>query len=161
MDREGLTLRSELAERPKIRCLDTILQRPLAITEPAYAIGTMYLTRWRSAPEHSTETLDFKYGLLNSVKTGMRLAQILPGTGNKGVSINLIDSFVSGPQQIPYDALSYTWGDCTRAKAIACNGKRLPVTQTLLEALQRFRDPHKTVTLWIDQLCICTVMSPG
>ena len=121
----------------------------------------MYLTRWRSAPEQQNETLEFRYGLLNSVKTGMRLAQILPGTGNKGISINLVDSFVTGSQQIPYDALSYTWGDCTRAKAITCNGKRLAVTQTLVEALARFRDPDKIVTLWIDQLCICIVMSPA
>ena len=35
------------------------------------------------------------------------------------------------------------------------NGKRLAVTPTLLEALQRFRDPDRVVTLWIDQICIC------
>ena len=116
----------------------------------------MYLTRWKSAPEQQGETLDYRYGLLKSVKTGIRLAQILPGIGNKGISINLVDSYVTGSQQIPYDALSYTWGDGTRIKTVTCNGKRLAVTQTLLEALQRFRDADKVVTLWIDQLCICT-----
>lgn len=115
----------------------------------------MYLTRWKSAPDHGGETLDFRYGLLKSVKTGIRLAQILPGTGNKGISINLINSFVSGLNQTQYDALSYTWGDGTRTKNITCNGKRLAVTATLLEALQRFREPHEPVTLWIDQICIC------
>ena len=115
----------------------------------------MNLTRWKSPPESSNEPLDFKYGLLKSVKTGIRLAQVLPGTGNKGVAINLVDSFVSGPQQIPYDALSYTWGSAGRTKSITCNGKRLAVTQTLVEALNRFRDPTNIVTLWIDQICIC------
>ena len=115
----------------------------------------MYLTRWKSAPEHQAETLDFKYGLLNSFKTGIRLAQIQPGTGNKGIAINLVDSFVTGAQQLQYDALSYTWGEATRSKNITCNGKRLAVTSTLLEALHRFRDPHHEVTLWIDQICIC------
>lgn len=86
---------------------------------------------------------------------GIRLAQILPGIGNKGVSIELIDSYVTGPQQLPYDALSYTWGDGARTKTITCNGKRLSVTGTLLSALHRFRDPDNVVTLWIDQLCIC------
>ncbi|KAK5166962.1 uncharacterized protein LTR77_007691 [Saxophila tyrrhenica] len=66
----------------------------------------MYLTRWTSASDTTSEVGDFKYSLLKSFKTGIRLAQILPGTGNKGISINLLDSFVSGPQKIPYDALS-------------------------------------------------------
>lgn len=116
----------------------------------------MFLTRWKSPPDTGGADLgDFKYGLLKSMKVGIRLAQILPGTGNKGVAIKLIDSFVSGTQKIPYDALSYTWGDGNRSKSIICNGKRLAVTQTLLEALHRFRDPNELVTLWIDQICIC------
>ena len=114
-----------------------------------------HIARWRSAPEQHTETLDFRYGLLTSEKTGIRLAQILPGIGNQGISINLIDSFVTGTNQLPYDALSYTWGDGARTKNIICNGKRLSVTHTLLEALHRFRNPDNLVTLWIDQLCIC------
>lgn len=115
----------------------------------------MYLTRWKSAPESQTETVEFKYGLLKSFKTGIRLAQLLPGSGSKGINIDLIDSFVTGPQSISYDALSYTWGSREKTKSIICNGKRLPVTQTLLEALHRFRDPSKVVTLWVDQICIC------
>lgn len=115
----------------------------------------MYLARWKSPPDHGNETLDFKYGLLKSAKTGIRLAQILPGIGNKGIAINLVDSFISGANQLPYDALSYTWGDGARNKNISCNGKRLAVTQTLVEALHRFRDPDNIVTLWIDQICVC------
>ena len=115
----------------------------------------MYLTRWKSPADDRGETLDFNYGLLKSAKTGIRLAQIQPGTGKKAISITLIDAYVSGSQNVPYDALSYTWGDGARTKNIICNGKRLAVTQTLLEALQRFRDLDHEVTLWIDQICIC------
>ena len=115
----------------------------------------MYLSRWISPTNNQGESQDFKYGLLKSAKTGIRLAQIQPGTGNKGIAINLIDSFVTGTQQISYDALSYTWGDNARIKNTICNGKRLAVTETLLQALHRFRHPHEVVTLWIDQICIC------
>ncbi|KXL41896.1 hypothetical protein M433DRAFT_6604 [Acidomyces richmondensis BFW] len=115
----------------------------------------MNLTRWTSPPQRSEDVLDFHYGLLRSPKTSIRLAQILPGSGNKGVSITLIDSYVNGSGKIPYDALSYTWGAGARSKSIICNGKRLAVTKILLEALQRFRDPVHCVTLWIDQICIC------
>jgi hypothetical protein len=115
----------------------------------------MFLTRWKSPQDSGNETLDFKYPILKSTKTGIRLAQIHPGTGNKAIHISLVDSFVSGANQIQYDALSYTWGDGARNKHIICNGKRFAVTQTLLEALHRFRDPDKIVTLWIDQICVC------
>lgn len=115
----------------------------------------MLLTRWKSPPDQSGESLDFRYGLLKSAKTGIRLAQILPGSGNKGISINLVDSFITGTNQLQYDALSYTWGEGDRSKSIICNGRRLAVTATLLEALQRFRQADHVVTLWIDQICIC------
>ncbi|TKA67605.1 hypothetical protein B0A55_09782 [Friedmanniomyces simplex] len=115
----------------------------------------MNLTRWKSPSVQYEETPDFRYGLLQSTKTGIRLAQILPGSGNKGVAIKLIDSYVTGRDKIPYDALSYTWGDGARTKFISCNGRRLAVTPALLEALQRFRDKDGVVTLWIDQICIC------
>lgn len=109
-----------------------------------------HLTRDILQHSHATYAYHFVH-----VVPGIRLAQILPGIGNKGVSINLVDSFVTGPAQIPYDALSYTWGDGARTKTITCNGKRMSVTETLLSALHRFRDPDNVVTLWIDQLCIC------
>ncbi|KAK3717412.1 hypothetical protein LTR37_005801 [Vermiconidia calcicola] len=116
----------------------------------------MYLTRWTSAlGSGNSELLDYHYGPLNSVKTGIRLARIQPGTGNKGIAINLVDSFVTGGSKIAYDALSYTWGAGARNKTITCNGKRLLITQALLEALQRFRNSDRQVTLWIDQICIC------
>ncbi|KAK5698437.1 hypothetical protein LTR17_023669 [Elasticomyces elasticus] len=116
----------------------------------------MNLTRWKSPSQQREDIqLDFRYGPLQSTKTGIRLAQVLPGTGNKGLAIKLIDSYVTGRDTLPYDALSYTWGDGARTKYISCNGRKLAVTPTLLEALQRFRDSHEVVTLWIDQICIC------
>ena len=66
-----------------------------------------------------------------------------------------MDSFVSGTNQIQCNALSYTWGYGASDKYIICDGKRLAVTQTLIQALQRFRDPDKIVTLWTDQICVC------
>lgn len=111
--------------------------------------------RWKSPTQRSEEILDFHYGPLKSSKTGIRLAVIQPGSGSKGIAIKLIDSFVTGVNKILYHALSYTWGNGLRTKTISCNGKRLAVTPTLLEALHRFRDPDREVFLWIDQLSIC------
>ncbi|KAF1823473.1 uncharacterized protein K489DRAFT_318262 [Dissoconium aciculare CBS 342.82] len=119
----------------------------------------MSLTRWRSPPTSPVlESPDFRYGALKSVKTSIRLAKIKPGCGHKGITIELIESFVTVPGQRPqieYDALSYTWGASKRTKSIMCNGRRLAVTPTLIEALHHFRHPDHEVILWIDQLCIC------
>jgi len=115
----------------------------------------MNLTLKRTSTQSSAGSTDFHYAHLKSTKTGIRLAQIQPGSGNKGIAITLIDAFITGSGQIPYDALSYTWGDGKRAKSILCNNKRLAVTETLLDALRRFRDAVHVVTLWIDQICIC------
>ena len=113
----------------------------------------MSLTRWRSPPTSpGLELLDFRYGPLKSFKTSIRLAKIKPGSGNKGISIELIESFVTVPgqrSQIEYDALSYTWGEGRRTKNIICNGRRLAVTPTLIEALHHFRHADHEVVLWI------------
>jgi hypothetical protein len=116
----------------------------------------MNLTRWKSPPQYTGDNVaDFRYPVLKSQKTGIRLVKLQPGVGNKAISIDLVESFVTGTGRTPYDALSYTWGGGTRDKNIFCNGKRLPVTRTLWEALNRFRSPNEEVTLWIDQICIC------
>jgi len=105
--------------------------------------------------QRGQDVREFSYGPLRSLKTGIRLAQIQPGTGKKAIAIELIDSFITGSGQVPYDALSYTWGGGLQSKPIICDRRRLWVTPTLSEALYRFRHPDKVVTLWIDQICIC------
>lgn len=56
----------------------------------------------------------------------------------------------------PYHALSYTWGDPTKTKAILVDGAVVQVTSNLEEFLRyRRRDlDDKIGTLWIDALCI-------
>nr|OQO29374.1 hypothetical protein B0A51_03156 [Rachicladosporium sp. CCFEE 5018] len=114
----------------------------------------MNITRWTSRPQSASDDGDFRYDVLRSSKTGIRLVQLQPGTGTRAISINLIESYVTGTSRVQYDALSYTWGSGARDKNIFCNGKRLRVTRTLWEALNRFRSPTEELTLWIDQICI-------
>jgi hypothetical protein len=117
---------------------------------------TANLTRWKSPPHHSGDTvLEFKYPILRNTKTGIRLAHVQPGSGTKAITIDLVEDYVTGSDRTPYDALSYTWGDGARDKQVFCNGKRLSVTKTLWEALNRFRRPDKVVTLWVDWICVC------
>jgi hypothetical protein len=114
------------------------------------------LTRWKSPPQHSGDiVLEFKYPILRNTKTGIRLAHVQPGSGTKAITIDLVEDYVTGSDRTPYLALSYTWGDGARDKQVFCNGKRLSVTKTLWQALNRFRHPDKVVTLWVDWICVC------
>jgi hypothetical protein len=53
-----------------------------------------------------------------------------------------------------YEALSYTWGDATKCRAIECNGKHFGVSQNLFDALINIRLSDKSRAIWIDALCI-------
>ncbi|KAH7074109.1 heterokaryon incompatibility protein-domain-containing protein [Paraphoma chrysanthemicola] len=57
--------------------------------------------------------------------------------------------------RIPYQAVSYVWGNNTRDHSIKINGQRsLPITKTLATALPQLIDICSTSYLWIDQICI-------
>jgi hypothetical protein len=118
---------------------------------------TSSITRWKSPPHHigGDNTLDFRYPVLRNTKTGIRLAHVQPGSGTRAISIELVEDHLTGADRTSYDALSYTWGDGARDKNVFCNGKRLAVTKTLWEALNRFRHPTEVIILWVDWICVC------
>jgi hypothetical protein len=51
-------------------------------------------------------------------------------------------------------ALSYVWGDPTRAKSITCNMRLLKVTSSLSIALRAIRKQDAEVLLWVDAVAI-------
>ncbi|KAK4986681.1 hypothetical protein LTR50_005126 [Elasticomyces elasticus] len=53
-----------------------------------------------------------------------------------------------------YSALSYAWGSTVCGKNILCNGHVVKITNNLYNALRYFRRSDRTLSLWIDQLCI-------
>jgi hypothetical protein len=55
----------------------------------------------------------------------------------------------------PYTALSYVWGDPQVVTPIVVNGRQVPTTINLAEALCHLRGrPEHAKSLWIDALCI-------
>jgi hypothetical protein len=55
---------------------------------------------------------------------------------------------------VPYEALSYTWGEDQFARHIICDNFPIAITQNLFEALHQFRKQDTDRSLWIDALCI-------
>ena len=86
----------------------------------------------------------------------IRLLVIKPGRAHWKLFCEVIH--VSLGDEVSYEALSYAWGDPTPTHAITLQtGDRVTqigVTKNLWDALRQFRDIDKSVTLWIDALCL-------
>ena len=77
------------------------------------------------------------------------------GMGMDGRPVcNLFDSALDEHAQ--FYALSYVWGSDTRNQFINCNGKELPVTESVFGALTglKSRIMDGKLPIWIDALCI-------
>jgi hypothetical protein len=55
---------------------------------------------------------------------------------------------------LPYEALSYVWGDRAGLREINCNGVSIKVTKNLFDALVAIRMPTTARSLWVDAICI-------
>lgn len=55
---------------------------------------------------------------------------------------------------VPYEALSYTWGDDPETVDVLVNGCFFPVTVNLDAALRALRLSDKPRNLWVDAICI-------
>jgi hypothetical protein len=57
-------------------------------------------------------------------------------------------------QKVPYEALSYTWGDSAEQQSITVNGKQFLVTNNLYAFLKRWSGKTTYRHIWIDAICI-------
>ncbi|KAI6764093.1 hypothetical protein HG530_007882 [Fusarium avenaceum] len=53
-----------------------------------------------------------------------------------------------------FTALSYTWGPPVFNGSIKCDGFVKKITKSLEAAIRQFRQPHESIMMWIDQICI-------
>ncbi|KAJ8112539.1 hypothetical protein ONZ43_g5374 [Nemania bipapillata] len=58
------------------------------------------------------------------------------------------------PSDIPFETLSYVWGDQSDCTEISVDGNIVPVTSNLASALRHIRRSASIRTMWVDQLCI-------
>ena len=101
-----------------------------------------------------TEHLDDLYRELRlATSDSIRVLEILPGKLDTKMRVTLrVVSLDANPH---YEALSYTWGASSEARAVRANAKfEIPVTDNLFRALRRLRNTRKTRRLWIDALGI-------
>jgi hypothetical protein len=66
----------------------------------------------------------------------------------------MYQAYLGGDDTIPYDALSYTWGDTHKTSTVKVNGKYLDITENLHSAIQHLRSETVDRVLWVDAICI-------
>lgn len=94
----------------------------------------------------------YKYESLDLSKETIRVLRLhrSPFFDND-ICIELIQTTLG---QVPFEALSYTWGTTEKPCNILLDGYQIPVTRNLHSALQYLRSRHEDRFLWIDAICI-------
>lgn len=101
--------------------------------------------------DRQMETSAYKYTPFEH-DYSVRILTLGPGVGDEPLVGHLnFENLDNSPR---YEAISYVWGTGTRSSWITCDGKILPLTQSVHSALQRMRLPSRTRRLWADQVCI-------
>lgn len=101
---------------------------------------------------HETQT--YKYQTLPSTKHIRRLV-LEPGEGKARLvgsleTVDIRDAWYS----YPFEAISYVWGSNIKDHVITIDGKALPITTSLRNALRQTRYRNRRRALWADSICI-------
>jgi Heterokaryon incompatibility protein (HET) len=80
------------------------------------------------------------------------LFELHPGRFGEEIKGRLI--IVDITDATPYEALSYVWGDPDNTLPITCDGKKLPITVNLSDALRKVRHVDQNRIVWADAICI-------
>ncbi|KAH8805255.1 heterokaryon incompatibility protein-domain-containing protein [Xylogone sp. PMI_703] len=93
------------------------------------------------------------YHPLDPLRHEIRLCRLAPAK-DKAAALQCTLRKISIDDNVPFTALSYTWGSPANPATISVNGISFSVTRNLESALRHLRDRHVSRDLWIDALCI-------
>ena len=97
----------------------------------------------------------FTYQHLSNDLFSFRLLRLLPSSDfGSMISCEVFHDNFANTDNLPYEALSYTWGDTSRLVIVKVDGCDFAVTINLESALRAFRDTDNAKVLWVDAICI-------
>lgn len=97
--------------------------------------------------------LTYRYKRLDLGTDAIRLIRVLKG--DKGpIECEMFETYINKVEGVPYEAVSYVWGNKVSADKIWVDGHLFTVTQNLFEALSNLRQSGEDRLLWIDAICI-------
>lgn len=97
---------------------------------------------------------EFIYSPIPASSGGFRILRLRPGSPDNSVECDLIIAQLDSSNLLPYDALSYFWGDPDDREAITVHGREQHVTRNLHAALRQLRSVSRDRLLWADAVCI-------
>lgn len=95
-----------------------------------------------------------EYTRLDLGRDAIRLLRLEKGYSAEPLRCELFEACLHEVDGIPYEALSYTWGDASAKREITVNQRPFNITANLDAALQALRLPHQDRLLWVDAICI-------
>lgn len=95
-----------------------------------------------------------EYTRLDLGGDAIRLLRLEKGYSAEPLRCELFEAFLHEVDGIPYEALSYTWGDASAQRVITVNQQPFSITANLEKALHALRLPHQDRLLWVDAICI-------
>lgn len=96
----------------------------------------------------------YGYNRLDLERDAIRLLRLEKGYSAEPLRCELFEAYLSEVDGIPYEALSYTWGDASAKREITVNQQPLTITANLETALRALRLPQQDRLLWVDAICI-------
>ncbi|KAH7018067.1 heterokaryon incompatibility protein-domain-containing protein, partial [Microdochium trichocladiopsis] len=96
--------------------------------------------------------LPFEYTKLDPTRHEIRLIRLKPATTGP-IHGDMIVQSLDHHSFVPYEAVSYVWGESDMCETITVDGNKLPITRSahvMLDRLCRANHGH----LWIDAICI-------
>lgn len=97
--------------------------------------------------------LHYQYARLQH-RDEVRLLILAPGRGWDEIHCNLKPARLSMESTPDFEALSYAWGNSSATRFVICDGKKLPITESLHVALRHLRLSDRDRCLWADGVCI-------
>lgn len=95
----------------------------------------------------------YRYKRLDLDTDAIRLIRILKGDTGP-IECEMFETCLNKVDGVPYEALSYVWGDKESADKIWVDGCLFAVTENLFEALSNLRQSREDRLIWIDAICI-------
>lgn len=96
----------------------------------------------------------FRYKPIDLSKDAIRVVRLCRGYYDERIRCELFEAYLDQIEGVPYEAVSYTWGNQSNEESILLDGKESLITSNLIEALRCLRLVRQDRILWIDALCI-------
>jgi hypothetical protein len=128
-----------------------IITRPKPYTNSILNYLSAALNDWFVQRAHSGDVGVYEYATLAGCRQ-VRLMVLHPAVFFE--SPLECDLLCTELGNIPYEALSYVWGDGEFCHTLLCHGKALRVSRNLFRALHFLRHKFQKRILWVDAVCI-------